>query len=304
MSDYMKRHPFLAGILILLTVGFVAFLIFFGITSAAGGRGFSPFRDRVGVVPIKGIIVESKSVVELINKYGEDSRVKAIVVRIDSPGGGVSPSQEIFDALSTVKKKKKVVASMGSVAASGGYYIACAADRIVANPGSLTGSIGALMQFANVEELLKKVGLKSAVIKSGKYKDIGAPTREMTPEERVLLQGVVDDIYDQFLGTVSASRNISVEELRPVADGRIFTGRQALKMGLVDELGDMERSVDVAANLAGIKGKPEVVYPKEKGVSVWRFIADEMASSILNRLRDEAEKASYQGASWIPLVNS
>jgi len=300
----MKRHPFLAGILILLTVGFLAFLIFFGITSAAGGRGFSPFRDRVGVVPIKGIIMESKSVVELINKYGEDERVKAIVVRIDSPGGGVSASQEIFDALSTVKKKKKVVASMGSVAASGGYYIACAADRIVANPGTLTGSIGALMPFANVEELLKKVGLKSAVIKSGKYKDIGAPTREMTPEERALLQGVVDDIYDQFLGTVSASRNISVEELRPVADGRIFTGRQALKMGLVDELGDMERSVGVAANLAGIKGKPEVVYPKEKSVSVWRFIADEMASSILNRLRDEAEKASYQGASWIPLVNS
>lgn len=300
----MRRHPFLVGILILLTVGFLVFLIFFGATSAVG-RGFSPFRDRVGVVPIKGVIMESKSAVDLINRYGEDSRVKAIVVRIDSPGGGVAPSQEIFDALSAVKKKKKVVASMGSVAASGGYYIACAADRIVANPGTLTGSIGALMHFANVEELLKKVGLKSAVIKSGKYKDIGALTREMTPEERALLQGVVDDIYDQFLGTVSASRNISVEELRPVADGRIFTGRQALKMRLVDELGDMERSVDVAANLAGIKkGKPEVVYPKEKGVSIWRFIADEMAFSIVNRLRDEAEKVGYQGASWIPLVNS
>jgi protease-4 len=283
----MRRHPFLMGILLLLVIGFMSFVLILGLAYWTGGGSLLTVRDKVGVVFVKGIISEPKSVVELLKKYGEDSNVRAVVVRIDSPGGGVAASQEIYDALGAVKKKKKVVASMGSVAASAGYYVACAADKIVANPGSVTGSIGALMHFSNLEDLLKKIGLKSSVIKSGKFKDIGSPVREMTAEEQHLIQGVIDDIYDQFLTTVSQTRKIPKEKLRPIADGRIFTGRQALKLGLVDELGDMEHSIDLAAKLSGMKGRPDVLYPKEKGLTIWKMIADEMVSALISRLKEE-----------------
>jgi protease-4 len=215
------------------------------------------------------------------------------VVRIDSPGGAVAPSQEIFDAVKTLKTKKRVVVSMGSTAVSGGYYIACAADRIIANPGTVTGSIGALLQYSNREELLKKIGLESSVIKSGKFKDIGSPVRPMTSEEKDLIQGVLDDIHDQFVEVVSISRNISVEKLRPIADGRIFTGRQALKLGLIDDLGDMDYSVEVAAKLAGMKEKPELIYPKEKRINFWKFFSDELISSLVKHLRAESIGFQY-----------
>jgi protease-4 len=283
----MRRHPFLFGILLLLVIGFLSFIFIFGMAYWTGGSSLWSVGDRVGIVFVKGIITESKSTVELLKKYEDDGHVRAVVVRIDSPGGGVAACQEIYDAVAAVKKKKKVVTSMGSVAASAGYYVACASDKIVANPGSVTGSIGALMHFSNLEELLKKIGLKSSVIKSGKFKDIGSPVREMTLEERQLIQGVIDDIYDQFLTTVSQTRKIPKETLRPIADGRIFTGRQAMKLGLVDELGGMDHSIDLAVNLAGIKGKPEILYPKEKGLTLWKMIADEMVSAFINRLKEE-----------------
>ncbi len=281
------------GMILLLALGLLIFVLVTAFASLSGERSPFSLTDKVGVVTIKGIITDPKPARELLDKYAEDSRIKAVVVRIDSPGGGVAPSQEIFDAVLSLKEKKKVVASIGSVGASGGYYIACAADRIVANPGSVTGSIGALMHFSNLEELLKKIGLKSSVVKSGKFKDIGSPTREMTAEERKLIQDVIDDIYDQFLEAVSSTRHIPKEKLRPIADGRIFTGRQALKLGLVDELGDQEHAVNLAAGLAGIKGKPEVVTPKEKGVNVWRLIADEMVSALSSRIREETEGLKY-----------
>lgn len=283
----MRRRPFLLGILLLLIVGFLSFILILGMTYWTGGGSPLSIRNRVGVVLVKGVITESKSTVDLLKKYGEDIHVRAVVVRIDSPGGSVAPCQEIYDAVSAVRKKKKVVASMGSIAASAGYYVACAADKIVANPGSVTGSIGALMHFSNLEDLLKKIGLKSSVIKSGKFKDIGSPVREMTVEEKQLIQGVIDDIYDQFLTTVSQNRKIPKEKLSPIADGRIFTGRQALKLGLVDELGDMEHSIDLAIKLAGMKGRPEILYPKEKGLTIWKIIADEMVSAFVSRLREE-----------------
>lgn len=291
----MRRHPFLAGIVLLLIIGFLFFILFIGLASTGSDSSLFSIRDKVAVVPVKGIITDSRTPVDLLRKYGEDGRVKAVVIRIDSPGGGVAPSQEIYEAVSHLKKKKKVVASMGSVAASGGYYIACAADRIVANPGTVTGSIGALMHFSNLEDLLKKVGLRSSIIKSGKYKDIGSPIREMTAEEKKLIQGLIDDIYDQFTETVSSSRNIPMKKLRVIADGRIFTGRQAMKLGLVDEMGDLEHSIDVAAKLAEIQGKPDVIYPKEKGVSIWRFIADEMTASFFRQLKNETGEIGFSG---------
>ncbi|MFB3926364.1 MAG: signal peptide peptidase SppA [Syntrophales bacterium] len=288
----MRRHPVIFGIFLLFAVGILFFLFMFGISRLGGERKSFASSEKIGVVNVKGIITDSKSIVDQISRYSDDGKIKAVVIRIDSPGGGVAASQEIYDAVTNLKKKKKTVVSMGSVAASGGYYIACAADRIVANPGTVTGSIGAIMHFSNVEDTLKKIGVRSSVVKSGKYKDSGSPLREMTPEEKLLFQGVINDIYEQFVETVSKARKISREKMKDIADGRIFTGRQAQKLGLVDTLGDMSSAIDTAAGLAGIKGKPEVVYPKEKGFTIWRYIADELSSAVVRELRGEM-KGTY-----------
>ena len=165
------------------------------------------------MVQIEGIIADSREIADQIDEFSNDDAIRAVVLRIDSPGGGVAPSQEIYQAVHELRKKKRVVASMGSVAASGGYLIATAAERIVANPGTITGSISAVMHFADVQELMKKVGVRSSVVKSGKFKDIGSPAREMTTEERQLIQGIVDDIYDQFVQTISENRKIPLEKI-------------------------------------------------------------------------------------------
>jgi protease-4 len=181
---------------------------------------------------------------------------------------------------------------MGSVAASGGYLIACAADKIVANPGTITGSISAVMHFANAEELLRKIGVKTSVIKSGKYKDIGSPVRAMTAEERALVQGLVDDIYEQFLEVIIRERKISSEKLREIADGRVFSGRQAQKLGLVDFLGDRNYAVRLAGKMSGIKGEPEILYPPENKVTFWEFILQEITSFFIGK-NTEKEAVSY-----------
>ena len=196
----------------------------------------------------------------------EDDSIVAVVLRIDSPGGGVAASQEIYDAVIELKKTKKVVASMGSIAASGGLLVACAADKIVANPGTITGSISAIMQFANFEELLKKVGVKSSVVKSGQYKDIGSPFRDMTPEEKVIVQDLVDDIYNQFVDVIVKDRKLPREKVIELADGRVFSGRKAKELGLVDALGDMASAAKLASKLAGRDGKYDLVYPQKKRI--------------------------------------
>jgi protease-4 len=210
----------------------------------------------------------------------------------------VGPSQEIFEKVRLVRKKKTVVASMGSMATSGGYYVACAAEKIIANPGTLTGSIGVIMHFTNVEDLFKKVGLRASVIKSGKYKDAGSPFRDMTKEERELLQALIDDVHEQFVEAVSGSRTLDKEKVKEIADGRIFTGRQAVGLKLVDELGDLEHAAEVAATLAQLEGKPELVYPREERRSVWRFMMEEMVS-VLKREMVETVVETGPGLSYI-----
>ncbi len=286
----MRRHPILFGLFLVFILGVLISLFAFSLSFFGGerGAGFTVGEDRIGVVNIKGVITDSKTAVDQISKYSDDPGIKSIIVRIDSPGGGVAASQEIYQSILTAKTKKKIVASLGSVAASGGYYIACASDRIVSNPGTVTGSIGAIMHFTNVEETMKKIGLRASAVKSGRYKDIGSPLRDMTPDERALMQGVIDDIYDQFIDAVSANRKIQKEKLKEYADGRIFTGRQALQLGLVDVLGDMDSAVKTAARLAGIKGKPEVVYPKEKGFSIWKYLVEETKTAIMSELSQRA----------------
>ena len=222
--------------------------------------------ERIALVRVEGVILDAQQTVGELKKYGEHPLVKAIVLRIDSPGGGVVPSQEIHDAVLRVRSKqhKTVIASMGSVAASGGYYIAAATDRIMANPGTLTGSIGVIMELANVEGLMKKIGVDSVVVKSGQHKDIGSPFRTMSAEDRRILQSVMDDVHKQFIEAVAEGRSLSVMDVQPIADGRIFTGRQAKAAKLVDELGDLNDAIKLAADLTGMEGEPKVVEPKKR----------------------------------------
>jgi protease-4 len=267
----------------LLTLGaiFLFFLLLIVVVGKMSGRS-SRFvlGDKVGYVTIAGAITTSEKIIEQIDDFKEDGSVKAIVLRVNSPGGGVSPSQEIYDEVKAAAAVKPVVVSMGSVAASGGYYIAVPAHRILANPGTITGSIGVIMQFTNFEELLDKVGLKSQVVKSGLHKDIGSPVRPMSSADREILQSLIDDVYAQFVQAVAESRKMDPDAVRQLADGRIFTGRQALKAGLVDELGSYRDAIRVAAELAGIEGKPKVVYPAADKEQLLEYFIQETAQLV------------------------
>ena len=294
----MRRHPIILGIGILLFIGVVFFGLIYALNMFRGERSSLnlPGGERVGVVLIEGVISDSSVIVDQIDEFANDDGIRAVVLRIDSPGGGVAASQEICREVDELRKKKKVVASMGSVAASGGYLIAAATDRIVANPGTITGSISAVMHFADIQELMKKVGVRSSVIKSGKFKDIGSPARDMTAEERQLIQGIIDDIYDQFVRSISENRKIPLDSIMKIADGRIFSGRQAYQLKLVDELGGLQDAVLIAGRLSGIAGKPEVIYAKKKKTGILRYVIENMTSIVAGELRKttiESRGAQY-----------
>jgi protease IV len=292
----MRRHPVILGIGILLFIGIVFFVLIYALSMLKGGRSFFSLHEKVGVVLIEGIISDSSGILDQIDEFSKDDSVRAVVLRIDSPGGGVAASQEIYQAVNELRKKKKVVASMGSVAASGGYLIATATDRIVANPGTITGSISAVMHFADIQELMKKVGVRSSVVKSGKFKDIGSPVRDMTAEERQLIQGIVDDIYDQFVRTISEKRKIPLDNIIRIADGRIFSGRQALQLKLLDELGGLQDAVLIAGRLSGIEGKPEIIYATKKKTGLLKYLVENMTSVVSGELRKrtvESRGAQY-----------
>ncbi len=223
-----------------------------------------PIGERIALVRVEGPILDSKDVIDELKGHVKDPSIKAIVLRIDSPGGAVAPSQEIYEEIRKAVTKKKIVVSMGSVAASGGYYIAAPATRIVANPGTLTGSIGVIMEIPNVEGLMNKIGVKTEVIKSGRHKDIASVFRGIKKEEREILQGVLDNVHEQFIKAVAEGRKMLIEDVKRIADGRVFTGEQALKAGLVDEIGNLEDAVKAAAKLTGIKGEPSVVSKEER----------------------------------------
>lgn len=240
--------------------------------------------DKVAIVELEGIITDPAEVLRQLKEFGERDDVKAIVLRINSPGGAVGPAQEIHGEISRTRKKKTVVASMGTIAASGGYYTAVAAEKIVANPGTITGSIGVIVEFINAQELLSKIGLQGYVVKSGKYKDVGSPLRPMEKDEKELLQGVINDVNNQFVRAVAEGRNLKVEDVAKIADGRIFTGAQAREQGLVDELGGLTDAIDLSARLAGIDGEPHVIYPEKKGISFWKAFFGESPVNNLTEL--------------------
>ncbi|MDI1471738.1 MAG: signal peptide peptidase SppA [Thermodesulfovibrio sp.] len=218
---------------------------------------------KIAMVNVKGIIVDSKAVIEEIKQYRKNPAIKAIVLRVDSPGGAVVPSQEIYEEIKRTIKVKPVVVSMGSIAASGAYYISCPATKIIANPGTITGSIGVLIEIPNIKGLLDKIGVKAEVIKSGKYKDITSPLKPpLQSDEKEVLQRLIDDVHDQFVDAVSEGRKIPIEKVKKIADGRVFTGLKAKEIGLVDEIGDLEYAIKVAAQLGNIKGEPEIIMKK------------------------------------------
>ncbi len=292
----MKRKRVFAGLVVI--VGLLIF--FFSILFFVGKHGMKPGEyspgGKIAIIEIKGVITQSSGVIEEIRQYREDAGVKGIILRIDSPGGGVGPSQEIHEEVLKTREKKKVVTSMGAVAASGGYYIACGSDLIVANPGTITGSIGVIMQFSNFEDLMKKIGIKGVVIKSGEFKDAGSPFRPMTPEEKKLLQGVIDNVQQQFVRAVAKGRKLDKERVMEIADGRIMTGEQAKELGLVDQLGNLQDTIDATAKMVGIEGKPQVIYPRKK-YTIWDFFLKDIANGIVEMLNEKGFQLNYRAPS-------
>ncbi len=291
----MKKRPFLLASALLIGI-FVFFLVLAVTVASFMGRTTSfAIGDKIGVIEVFGVIADSRQVIEQLHDFRDNDSIKALVLRIDSPGGGVGPSQEIYDEVKSVDAIKPVVVSMGSVAASGGYYIAAPAREIIANPGTIIGSIGVIMEFTNVEELLDKIGLNSVVVKSGEYKDIGSPTREMTAAEREILQDLIDDVHSQFVESVADGRNMEEAVVRSIADGRVFSGRRAMEIGLVDGMGNLEVAIQRAAELAGVDGEPSVVYPPGKKA---RFI-DLFIEETLNRLQFALQKQRTVGLQYL-----
>ena len=278
---------FLAGTFALFVLVLVVFALLMDVDSpGSGGRKFGGFSKKpsVGIVYVEGPIFYSDDIVDTLEEYRQEEKIRAIVVRIDSPGGAVAPSQEIYQEILRIRESeeaKPVVVSMGSMAASGGYYVASAANRVLANPGTITGSIGVIMQFANYGELLQKIGVKPQALTNsrGKYKDIGSPQRDLNADEKALLQGMMDDVYEQFVRDISYGRNLDAESIYPFADGRIFSGEQALELGFVDGLGGFEDAVALAGELGGIEGEPERVYPEFAEPTFWELLGGEESST-------------------------
>ena len=231
--------------------------------------------EKIGIITLNGPIFSSEKIVENLDKFGERNDIKAIVLRIDSPGGAVAPTQEIYEKVKSLRGVKPVIGSIGSVAASGGYYAALGCEKIIVNRGSVIGSIGVILEYPVAVDLLEKIGLRFETIKSGKVKDMGSPTREVTDTDREVFQSVIDDLHRQFLEAVSEGRSIDKKTLEPLADGRVFTGEQAVELGLVDTLGTLENAIEYAALRAKISGKPKTVFPKKEPSGLLHYLLGE-----------------------------
>lgn len=256
---------------------------------------FSSGSGKIGVVELKGVITSPEKAIKELTAFRKNHNIAAIVLRIDSPGGAVGASQEIFEEVKRTRQTKSVVASMGSVAASGGYYAALGANKIMASRGTLTGSIGVIVKFANLSEIFKKIGYKPEVVKSGEMKDIGASNRSMTDEEKKLIQDIIDNVHGQFVQAVSENRSLSIEKAQKLADGRIYSGEQALEAGLIDQFGNFNDAVMLAAKLAGLKEElPDLIYPAEKNFSLLRFLVGEGGSAIFGKIAFPYPVLSYE----------
>ncbi|MCC7430840.1 signal peptide peptidase SppA [bacterium] len=285
-----RKSDWIIGlVLAFFGIGFV-FVLFTPSENSENSITSFSIGEKIGVVKIIGGIFNSEPINKQINKLRKDKSIKAIVVRIDSPGGGVGASQEIYTEVLKAKEIKPVVISMGSVAASGGYYVASAGTKIVANPGTITGSIGVIAEFPYTEKFWdEKLNIKFNVLKSGKYKDSGSPVRQFTKDDSLALQGLIMDSYEQFVEAISTSRKMPVDTVYSYANGGVFTGRQALALGFVDELGNFEDAVKIAAELSGISGEPTLYeYKDEEELSLWNLLTGD-ASVLINRILTKTE---------------
>lgn len=284
---FARRHPFLFFLCVicgcftfgLVAVSGIAVLGAFVVNNEISGV-ISSSPGNIGVVEVTGPIISSKKIIQDLKAFRDDDAIKAIILRIDSPGGGIGPSQEIYRELIKTRAEKKVIASMGSVAASGGYYIACASQGIVANSGTITGSVGVIMEYANLEQIAKKIGIAPVVIKSGEYKDMGSPMRELKDSEKQLFQNLVDELHAQFVSDAAIARNMEINVMAKLADGRVYTGQTAMKLNLVDRIGNMDDAVQWAGQMAGIEGELTLVYPKEDKITLFKKLAETLFQDI------------------------
>ncbi len=280
---FHQRHPVVFGLFVL--TGLFLFLfggITFFIARLIHPQAYETTRaNAIGVLRLQGVIMDADKSIKILTDFRRNPHIKAVVVRIDSPGGAVGASQEIYDEIRRTARVKPVVASMQSVAASGAYYAALGATRIVADPGTITGSIGVIIKFPNLKKIFDKIGYKTEVIKSGINKDIGSMSRNMTPEERQLLQKMINNVLKQFIGAVAQSRHLTVAKVKKIADGRVFSGEQALNLGLLDKLGNFTTAVQMAAKLGGIAVKnPPLIYPEDNKFNLLHYLSD-MKSQVL-----------------------
>ena len=268
MSSFRQKHPILLGLFILTGIFFLFLggvsLLISSLISNSPRPDFFTGKEGVGIVDLRGLIVSSEQVLKHLTEFRNNPEVKSIVLRIESPGGAVGAAQEIYEEVKRTNEVKPVIASMGSMGASGGYYAALGAENIIANPGTMTGSIGVIVKFPNLEGLFEKIGYKSEVIKSGALKDIGASNRAITDEERRLMQDLIDNVYNQFVRDIAEARALPLETVGELADGRIFTGEQAFEVGLIDSLGNFTDAITLAAEMGGLDPEnPQLIYPKQ-----------------------------------------
>lgn len=292
-----KTAKWIIGIII----GFIAifilfiFLVFSWILSSdENDEIVSGTGGKIGVIELKGTILSSEEIVRQFIKYRENKSIRAIVFRVESPGGGVAASQEIYEEVKKTRNSNKpVVVSMGSVAASGGYYVSCGANKIVANPGTLTGSIGVIIQFLHFEKLMKMIGVDETTMKSGRFKDAGSPFRKLTEEEKKYFGLLIDDVHNQFVDVVAKERNLNRKQVLKYADGGVFTGRQAYKYGLVDTLGTFEDAINIAAEISGIEGKPSIVKERKKK-SIFDILMGDAKSRVAGLIKELFEEPILQ----------
>jgi protease IV len=264
------------GAFILLTIVALSLLLAYG----GEGSGEFAFGSRIQVVDVEGELVDSRPIIEQLKRYEDNKSVPAILLNVDSPGGGVAVSQEIYAEIKRLREKKHkiIVAYMSSVGASGAYYVSCPSDKIVANPGTIVGSIGVIAEWVNYGDLMQWAKLKDVTFKTGEFKDTGSPTRALTDREKAYFQGLIDDMYVEFVDAVAKGRKMDVEAVRALADGRVFTGRDARQKKLIDEIGNFQDAVDLTASLAGISGKPNLLRLTRQRVTLLDLLTGDVSS--------------------------
>lgn len=296
----MNKRPILSAVIILGITMLTLVIVITLVHKFSGPSSSLSFSNKIGVISIEGDINSSWTVLSQLVEYRKDRGIKAIILRINSSGGGVAESQEIYREVMRTREEKSVVVSLGNTAASGGYYIASAGEKIVASPGTITGSIGVVMEVFQYMEILDKIGIRHEVIKSGEFKDVGSSYRELTEREKELLEELMSDIQEQFIEAIATGRDMPVDEVRQIADGRIFTGAMAKELGLVDQLGNFRDAVELAKEMSGLVGEVDLVFPEKARIRLWDYILQGIAGALpeaINNIKKTTIEYRWDGFS-------